>query len=243
MSRGIWTATAATSLLHAAVLVVPLHFEASAHMATPAPVVLRFQAPPPVQPPEPEPTPEPEAEPVLEEPEPTPEPPPPPPKRERRSPQPEATPVATEPLTTPATETAPVESAPAVVTSAEVQAPVVVPPPAEEARPAPSEPTARRGTPNYRGWAAGVHAAFMRHRQYPPAALRLRLEGVAKVRVTVDRHGKLLRAPELAESSGHDVLDDEALRAAAAAAPFDVLPEGTPDEKSFVIPIAFRIVD
>lgn len=241
MSRsGIWAATAATSILHVAVLVVPLHFEASARTSE-APVVFRLQAIPPVEPP-PEPEPVVEPPPVVEEPEPPPEPPPP-----TRHPRPvkhtepsEEAPEA-EPVAAPVAEAAPPQAAPEVAVAAPAEEQHVAPMP--ESRPQPVEPTLRRGNPNYRGWAADVHAAFMRHRQYPPAALRLRLEGVAKVRVTVDRHGKLLGKPELVASSGHDVLDVEALRAAEAAAPFEALPEGTPDQKSFVIPIAFRIVD
>lgn len=49
-------------------------------------------------------------------------------------------------------------------------------------------------------------------KRYPRMARRLRLEGWVRVRVAVDRAGRLVGAPTVAKSSGHPVLDEEALR-------------------------------
>jgi protein TonB len=88
----------------------------------------------------------------------------------------------------------------------------------------------------------GMRSKFLRHRRYPPAALRTGLEGVTQVKLSVDRHGRLVGEPTIAHSSGHTVLDAEALRVVRVAAPFDPLPEHTPkDVMIFVIPIDFRI--
>lgn len=250
MSRsGLWIAMAATGLLHAAVLVVPLHFEATSQNTAEAAVVFRLQSAPIVAQPDPPPEPEPPAEP-----EPPPEPPPrtePPPERTPRpapKPRPEESPAPPPEPVAPAEVVSP-EPPVAIERPLEhVHAPIVVDTPThprdEEDSNRPRRETSKHGTANYGGWATRVHASFMRQRRYPPAALRLRLEGIVKVRVTVDRKGRLVKQPDLAESSGHDVLDQEALRAAVASAPFDPLPAGAPhDEKSFVIPIAFRIVN
>jgi len=230
----MWPAIVTTGLVHAAVLVVPVRFAASQLATPPVPTVLRFTAlaetPPPPPPPEPD-APEPEPEPVETA---KPEPPPPKPRRVTPSvekPQIEAEPPAPPPVAV-ATDPSPEPHAIAV-------APEIAPEPAR-ALPSPVRTTSRPTEADYRGWAKGIHAALMGHRHYPPAAVRLGLEGVVKLRVHVDRRGRLLGEPEIVASSGHDVLDNEAIRAAKAAAPYAELPEDTLD-KAFVIPIAFRL--
>jgi len=95
-----------------------------------------------------------------------------------------------------------------------------------------------------RAYGMGVHSAMARHRRYPPAALQQRLEGVVKVRLVVDRRGRLVGNPTVAKSSGHRVLDEEALRMVRVAAPFRPLPEDADkDTMVFVIPMDFSIPD
>src|SRR5690606_41698135 len=91
-----------------------------------------------------------------------------------------------------------------------------------------------------RAYGMGVHSAMARRRRYPPAALQQRLEGVVKVRLVVDRRGRLVGNPTVAKSSGHRVLDEEALRMVRVAAPFRPLPEDADkDTLVFVIPMDF----
>ena len=58
---------------------------------------------------------------------------------------------------------------------------------------------------------------------YPDEAIRRRLDGRLILNVLIDRDGKVLRA-EIAESSGHRVLDDAALRIVQLASPFAEFP-------------------
>lgn len=58
---------------------------------------------------------------------------------------------------------------------------------------------------------------------YPDEALRRRLSGRLIVNVLIDRDGEVIRA-EIAESSGHKVLDDAALRIVRLGAPYARFP-------------------
>jgi protein TonB len=86
--------------------------------------------------------------------------------------------------------------------------------------------------------------AITAHRRYPPQARRLRLEGTVLVEVSVSRDGSLVGNPVVSRSSGHAVLDEEALRMVRAAAPFPALPAGIPGPTAqFVLPVRFGIRD
>jgi protein TonB len=79
-------------------------------------------------------------------------------------------------------------------------------------------------------------------RRYPAIAARLGMQGTAQVRMSIHRDGSLAGAPRLVRSSGHEVLDDEALRMVEAAAPFEPLPEGhVRPLAEFVIPVDFSL--
>lgn len=94
------------------------------------------------------------------------------------------------------------------------------------------------------GYGVQLSRAVTAHRRYPAQARRLRLEGTAVVEVDVARDGTLAGAPVLSRSSGHAVLDEEALRMVRAAAPFAALPSGLAGATAhFVLPIRFGIRD
>ncbi|XXF78281.1 TonB family protein [Myxococcaceae bacterium GXIMD 01537] len=77
-------------------------------------------------------------------------------------------------------------------------------------------------------------------RRYPAAAVRFRMEGTAVVQVWVGRDGRLAAPPRLVTSSGHGVLDAEALRMVKAAEPFAPLPDGHEGPSAeFVVPVRF----
>lgn len=94
------------------------------------------------------------------------------------------------------------------------------------------------------GYGAQLSRAVTAHRRYPAQARRLRLEGTAVVEVDVARDGTLVGSPVLSRSSGHVMLDEEALRMVRAAAPFAALPAGLAGATAhFVLPIRFGIRD
>ncbi|WNG42911.1 energy transducer TonB [Archangium minus] len=81
-----------------------------------------------------------------------------------------------------------------------------------------------------------------RQRRYPAQAVRLGMEGTARVRVRINRDGSLAAPPRLEDSSRFRVLDAEALRMVEAAAPFSPLPSALARESAeFVIPVSFSL--
>jgi len=103
------------------------------------------------------------------------------------------------------------------------------PPPAEPAPPQDLGPARR-----------AVLAAIQAQERYPRRARRLRQQGVVKVQVVLTARGALLQPPQVQKSSGHRLLDQEALRMVQAAAPFAPLPPGH-DGARFVLPIRFAL--
>lgn len=88
---------------------------------------------------------------------------------------------------------------------------------------------------------AEVRSWLDRHRTYPMAAKRQRLEGSAVLWFRVDRGGRVL-AYRLANNSPHGILDRAVLQMIERANPLPPLPEEYPrDQPEFVIPIDFRL--
>jgi len=91
-----------------------------------------------------------------------------------------------------------------------------------------------------RAYARSLSAAVNRQRHYPEVAARLGMQGTAHIHLRVRRDGSLMEPPRLVTSSGHEVLDTEALRMAEAAAPFGPMPESTSrTDAGFVIAVEF----
>ncbi len=102
--------------------------------------------------------------------------------------------------------------------------------------------TASAGATELMDYARRLSRVVGRQRRYPASAARLGMEGTARVQVRVNRDGSLAGAPKLVRSSGHEVLDAEALRMVEAAAPFAPLPEGhSRPSAEFVIPVDFSL--
>ena len=91
------------------------------------------------------------------------------------------------------------------------------------------------------GYLGYVQNHVGRHRRYPELAIRLGLEGVVEVRVYVNPDGTLAKPPALASSSGHDLLDQEALRMVTRAAPFPMLPAGHASAVGLTVPVRFHL--
>jgi TonB family protein len=175
-----------------------------------------------------------------------PPPPPPPPTRAAapaRSEHPVARPVAaravapaptpaapvaptpTPPAPTPAVIDSPLAAGPAVGAATPSSAPGSGPPsPAPIAAAAVAPQASARGVPgpmvDVGAYLSVVRDRVSRHRRYPAMAIELGLEGVVEVGVRVNPDGTLASAPTLDESCGHEMLDAEALRIVALAAPF-----------------------
>lgn len=77
-----------------------------------------------------------------------------------------------------------------------------------------------------------------RHSQYPNKALEKGLEGVVRIRVTVDRQGRVLKA-KLLQKSEHDILNQAALKAITKAAPFPQVPDSVSGE-SYLFTVPFK---
>jgi TonB family protein len=73
-------------------------------------------------------------------------------------------------------------------------------------------------------------------------ALELEQEGEVQVLVRLNRDGSFAAPPALARSCGHRILDEEALRMVASAAPFPPLPAGYPRPSAELrIPVRFDL--
>lgn len=92
------------------------------------------------------------------------------------------------------------------------------------------------------GYLGLVNQAVASRRHYPPLAVQLAMEGTVELQVAVNRDGSLAGRPVVLRSSGHDLLDEEALRMAMRAAPFPPLPAGYPDAIAVLrVPVRFHL--
>jgi len=90
-------------------------------------------------------------------------------------------------------------------------------------------------------WQGLLLGHLKKHRRYPRQAQRARLQGVSQIRFFVDRQGRVSNRL-VAESSGHLILDEEALATLLRASPVPPPPpeiRGNPVE--VVIPVSFFI--
>jgi periplasmic protein TonB len=104
-------------------------------------------------------------------------------------------------------------------------------PPRVEAQPAPSSaPSAGLSASLARAqarWQNGLMAKLSRFKRYPEAAHGAK--GVAVVRFTVDRSGRVVAA-EVLKSAGSSILDEEAVALIYRASPFSPPPDELPEE-------------
>lgn len=121
------------------------------------------------------------------------------------------------------------------VASQSVPAPETTAPPSRPAPPASSAATTART------WEGLLLAHLEQRKRYPAEARARRLQGVAYVRFSMDRQGRVLSA-ELERSSGHPTLDREAVALLRRAQPLPKPPpEVTGAHISLSVPIEFFI--
>lgn len=87
-------------------------------------------------------------------------------------------------------------------------------------------------------WEARVMARLARYRHYPTAARTRGEEGVAIVRLRMDRAGRVLSAA-LARSSGSTRLDAAAIETFHRAAPLPAIPADLPAPIEIAVPVEF----
>lgn len=117
-------------------------------------------------------------------------------------------------------------------------------PPPETVAPAPPLPAARPSTPDPQALAAyGKHlaGAVSAHQRYPRLALMRQWQGTTLLQLQLDREGALTDVRVL-NSSGHDILDKQAIEMVRAAMPLPPLPAGLSGRALTVdVPVVFRL--
>jgi len=109
-----------------------------------------------------------------------------------------------------------------------------VAPPVQPSPPA-TAPAIDIRTPYYQR----LQAHLYRHLRYPHEARRMRAEGVVFVAFSMDRQGKVLSA-SVVESSGVEVLDEEAVALVWRSQPLPRIPEELPETVlNLTVPIEF----
>ena len=175
-------------------------------------------------------------------------PPPSPPRRSVAHPASESPPPAAAP---PLPAAAPAEGVP-VAAPVAAATPAPGPSTAGPAAPAPAPTPAPAGRSGGRGghgvdlagYLGRVNHAVAARRRYPAMAVQMQLEGDAVVAVRVHRDGSLASRPTLHQSCGHELLDSEALRMVADAAPLPSLPADYAELTAELrIPVRFRLED
>lgn len=107
-----------------------------------------------------------------------------------------------------------------------------------------SRPGAGAGGVDLNGYLGAVNRAVAARKRYPAMAVQLELEGDIQVLLRLHRDGTLAAPPRIVRSSGHQLLDGEALRMVAEAAPFPPLPAGHPQPIAELrIPVHFHLAD
>lgn len=80
-----------------------------------------------------------------------------------------------------------------------------------------------------------------KHKQYPRIAQMRGWQGEAMIDLQIDGNGKVLSS-KIHTSSGHEVLDKQALEMVARAAPFPLPPEALRGHAfTLLVPISFRL--
>lgn len=124
------------------------------------------------------------------------------------------------------------------------------PPPAEPAQAAdpvpkttapksvPAPPASRVASDAEATWEALLLAHLEKHRRYPAAARARRDQGVAHVRFTMNRQGKVL-AVAILKPSGSAALDRAALDTIRRAQPLPAIPDDRSDPLELTVPVEF----
>lgn len=180
-----------------------------------------------------------------------PEPPAPEPIKPKVEPQPKPKPIE-KPLPTPtvvkdepALRTPP-STTEVIAVAPKVDAPPSPVPPAPIVAPEPPKPTtpvvSQADMDDARGrYSNTLWGAISKHKQYPKIAQMRGWQGDAVVELLLDGNGKL-KSKKIIQSSGHDVLDKQALEMVEKAAPYPIPPEVLRGNNfTITVPIPFKL--
>ena len=139
-------------------------------------------------------------------------------------------------------EPTPAEPAPSVITAApKVDAPptITVPPPPEPPKiiePSQDDINAALGQ-----YSSTLGRAIAKHKSYPKIAQMRGWQGDCLLDLKLDGNGNVLSA-SVKETSGHEVLDNQALEMARKAAPFPAPPDVLRDRSfNITVPVSFKL--
>jgi protein TonB len=125
--------------------------------------------------------------------------------------------------------------------SQETSAPPPVEAPAAEKPAAPKAGLSSKPSEATMSWQKSLVHHLNKHKKYPHEARKRGSEGVANVSFTIDRSGKVIET-QLTQSSGSDLLDQEAIEVLERASPFPTPPSEMPNITiKLSLPIQFRI--
>jgi len=98
------------------------------------------------------------------------------------------------------------------------------------------------GNPNaFNAYKAKIRQKLERNKKYPPSARSRKISGVVKVSFIIIRDGSI-RSPKLVESSGEQILDDEAMALLARVSPLPPIPDSIMGENlQLNVPLEFAI--
>jgi TonB family protein len=108
------------------------------------------------------------------------------------------------------------------------------------AAPAAAPASTQQASGGSNSWEGKILARLERFRRYPTASRMRGDEGVAYLRIKINREGQVLAA-KLERSSGVPALDRAALEALERAAPLPRIPPERPDEAELLVPFEYFI--
>lgn len=97
------------------------------------------------------------------------------------------------------------------------------------------------GNPNaLKAYTSKIRAKLNRLKKYPPAAASQKISGVVTVNFTVNRQGAVISS-RMVKSSGHPVLDQEAMALLKRCSPFPPMPKDlSQNSLNLTVPISFK---
>jgi len=230
--HGLAWALALSVALHFFIVSVirPFHFDTAAKLEPALKIELQppkpEPPPPPPEPPKPKEIPKPQ--PVLPK---KPLPEPPPVKTPEHIPEP------------PRIETPP-PPPPAVITvapKAEEPPPKYVAPPPPPEPPKPVGPTPQDIEAARNGYGSLLAREFAKHKQYPRIAQVRSWQGTTRVQLELDASGNIISI-SVSESSGHEILDQQALEMVKKVSPLPLPPDVLRNKPlTIFVPIPFRL--
>lgn len=230
----IW-AIVCSVLLHAILAIVVPKFNYQDFKKPVQELTIEIKKPPPPPPPVAEPEPPQPVEPVKPEPiKPKIEPKPKPIAKPIERPSPIEEPSAEPPPPAPS-----VPEVIAVAPKADTKPAVVAPAPVESPRPPEPSPVDVDNALGEYGNLLG--RAIAKHKRYPEIARRRNLQGEVLLDLKLDGNGKVLSA-NVRESSGHEILDNQALEMVRKASPFPAPPEALRNRTfNITVPVSFKL--